>query len=144
MLVLITWRLAPQSASVVVTTAVWTPAPRPVRPNFHSPFMISSAEVAALSPDAQIPYKLKQGRLICGLELKLVDDAGERLPHDGRTPGRLLIKGGTICSGYFGNEGGDVLDAVVFPEAVSSAEGAQTTLRAHAGAGEDNEFSSGR
>ena len=69
-----------------------------------------SAEVAAMSPDDQLGYKLKQGRLICGLELKLVDDAGERLPHDGKTPGRLLIKGGTICSGYFGGEGGDVLD----------------------------------
>lgn len=28
-------------------------------------------------------YKLKQGRLLYGLEMKLVDDAGHRLPHDG-------------------------------------------------------------
>jgi fatty-acyl-CoA synthase len=69
-----------------------------------------SARVAALPPDAQIGYKLKQGRLLGGLDLKLTDDAGNRLPHDGRTPGRLMIKGGTICSGYFGGEGGEVLD----------------------------------
>jgi fatty-acyl-CoA synthase len=69
-----------------------------------------SARVAELPPDAQIAYKLKQGRLLGGLDLKLTDDAGNRLPHDGRTPGRLMIKGGTICSGYFGGEGGEVLD----------------------------------
>lgn len=48
---------------------------------------------------------------MCGLELKLTDDDGNRLPHDGRTAGRLKIKGPTITSGYFGGEGGDVLDA---------------------------------
>jgi fatty-acyl-CoA synthase len=69
-----------------------------------------SAKIAALSEEAQLAYKLKQGRLLCGLELKLCDDHGKRLPHDGRTPGRLMIKGATICSSYFGGEGGDVLD----------------------------------
>lgn len=70
-----------------------------------------TARVAAMDADAQVAHKIKQGRLMCGLELKLVDDAGALLPHDGRTPGRLLIRGATITSGYFGGEGGDVLDA---------------------------------
>ena len=68
------------------------------------------AEIAALSRDAQQTNKLKQGRLLCGLELKLTDDAGNRLPHDGRTFGRLKIKGPTIARAYFGNEGGSPLD----------------------------------
>src|SRR3546814_17908457 len=59
-------------------------------------------------------YKLKQGRLLCGLDMKLVDDAGNRLPHDGRTPGRLMIKGPTIAGAYYGGEGGEVLDAEGF------------------------------
>jgi fatty-acyl-CoA synthase len=71
---------------------------------------VPSGAVAALPAEAQMAYKLKQGRLLCGLEMKLVDDAGNRLPHDGRTPGRLMIKGATIARGYFGGEGGDVLD----------------------------------
>ncbi len=71
---------------------------------------VPNASVAAKSDDEQMAYKLKQGRLLCGLEMKLVDDAGNRLPHDGRTPGRLMIKGATIAGGYFGGEGGDVLD----------------------------------
>src|SRR3546814_6605355 len=65
----------------------------------------------AAKPDAeQMAYKLKQGRLLCGLDMKLVDDAGNRVPHDGKTPGRLMIKGPTIAGAYYGGEGGDVLD----------------------------------
>lgn len=64
-----------------------------------------------MDSDAQVAFKTKQGRLMAGLELKLVDDGGARLPHDGATPGRLLIRGPTITSGYFGGEGGEVLDA---------------------------------
>ncbi|WP_294189136.1 AMP-binding protein, partial [uncultured Sphingomonas sp.] len=69
-----------------------------------------SPEVLAQPYDEQVRRKGMQGRLVCGLELKLTDDAGNRLPHDGRTAGRLMIKGPTITSGYFGGEGGDVLD----------------------------------
>ncbi|WP_375287299.1 long-chain-fatty-acid--CoA ligase [Sphingomonas sp.] len=67
-------------------------------------------EVLAMDADEQVRFKTKQGRLVAGLEFKLVDDAGTRLPHDGQTPGRLLIRGPTITSGYFGGEGGDILD----------------------------------
>lgn len=75
---------------------------------------VPNASVAAKSDAEQMAYKLKQGRLLCGLEMKLVDDAGNRLPHDGRTPGRLMVKGPTIAAAYFGGEGGDVLDAEGF------------------------------
>jgi fatty-acyl-CoA synthase len=68
------------------------------------------AQIAALDRDAQLNNKVKQGRLLCGLELKLTDDAGNRLPHDGRTFGRLKVKGPTIARAYFGGEGGDPLD----------------------------------
>ncbi len=69
-----------------------------------------TADVLAMDYDAQVRHKMKQGRLVCGLELKIIDDDGARLPHDGKTPGRLMIKGPTVTSGYFGGEGGDVLD----------------------------------
>ncbi len=72
---------------------------------------IPTAKVAALSDDEQIAYKLKQGRLVCNLDMKLCDDAGRTLPNDGRTFGRLMIKGPTVASGYYGGDGGDVLDA---------------------------------
>jgi fatty-acyl-CoA synthase len=75
---------------------------------------VPTAEIATLPFERQLSYKLKQGRLLCGLELKLVDDAGSRLPYDGKTFGRLMIKGPTIARAYFGGTGGDVLDAEGF------------------------------
>ena len=59
-------------------------------------------EVAALPRLQQDAYKLKQGRLLAGLKVKLIDDFGERVAHDGRTPGRLMIQGPTIARGYYG------------------------------------------
>jgi fatty-acyl-CoA synthase len=68
-----------------------------------------SPAVAELSPEAQVPYQLKQGRILCNLDLKLVDDAGGRLPHDGRSMGRLMIKGPTVANAYY-RGGVDILD----------------------------------
>jgi fatty-acyl-CoA synthase len=71
---------------------------------------VPTREIAALGPEEQMAYKLKQGRLLCNLDLKLTDDEGRRLPHDGKTFGRLKIKGATVVSSYFRAEGGKVLD----------------------------------
>ncbi|MFI4973498.1 MAG: long-chain-fatty-acid--CoA ligase [Caulobacterales bacterium] len=69
-----------------------------------------SAEVAAMPYDQQMQYKLKQGRPPAGVELKLTDDAGKEQPHDGKTFGRLKIKGAFIIGEYFKGEGGVILD----------------------------------
>jgi fatty-acyl-CoA synthase len=70
----------------------------------------TSAAVAAMDPERQLQFKLKQGRPPMGVELKLTDDAGERLPHDGTTFGRLKIRGPYVVAEYFRGEGGDILD----------------------------------
>ena len=67
-------------------------------------------EIAAMDREAQIAFKLKQGRPCSGVELKLTNDEGLRLPHDGKTFGRLKIKGAIIASAYFKQEGGNILD----------------------------------
>jgi fatty-acyl-CoA synthase len=72
-----------------------------------------SPAVADLSPEAQLPFQLKQGRLLCNLDLKLIDDAGARLPHDGRSMGRLMIKGPTVASAYYRSDA-EILDAEGF------------------------------
>ncbi|MEG2498108.1 long-chain-fatty-acid--CoA ligase [Brevundimonas sp.] len=59
--------------------------------------------------DDQVKQRIKQGMPPLGVELKLVDEAGAELPHDGSTFGRLLIKGPTVSSAYFKGEG-SVLD----------------------------------
>lgn len=57
----------------------------------------------------------KQGHVLYGVDMKIVDDAGTELPWDGKTYGNLLVKGPWIISSYYKNEGGDVLEDGWFP-----------------------------
>jgi 3-(methylthio)propionyl---CoA ligase len=62
------------------------------------------AKHRALDPQAQLAFKLKQGRPVYGVEMKIVDDEGRPLPHDGKSMGELLVRGPWIVSGYFEDE----------------------------------------
>lgn len=57
--------------------------------------------MADLPLDARIDRKQSQGRRVFGVDMKIVDDAGNRLPHDGSTPGHLYVRGNAITSGYY-------------------------------------------
>ncbi len=57
-----------------------------------------------LSPDAARALKVKQGRAVFGVELRIVGDEGQELPWDGRTFGALQVRGPFVASGYFGLE----------------------------------------
>ena len=65
----------------------------------------------ALSKEDQYAVQNKQGRNIFGVEMKIVDDAGNELPRDGKAFGDLLVRGPWICDRYFRDEGGDPLRA---------------------------------
>lgn len=67
-------------------------------------------ELEALPYDESMKWRVKQGVPPLGVELKLKNYAGQEMPHDGETYGRLMIKGPTIAKGYFKEEGGDILD----------------------------------
>jgi fatty-acyl-CoA synthase len=45
-------------------------------------------------------YKLRQGRVGFGTELRLVDDAGALLPHDGKAVGHLEVRGPCVTASY--------------------------------------------
>jgi fatty-acyl-CoA synthase len=59
----------------------------------------------AMSHEEQIKAKMKQGRAIFTVEMKIVDDEAKALPHDGKTFGRLLVRGPAVSRAYFKNEG---------------------------------------
>ena len=67
-------------------------------------------ELAALPFEEQLKWRVKQGTPPLGVELKLKNYAGQDMPHDGSTYGRLMIKGPTIARAYFRDEGGEILD----------------------------------
>ncbi|HXA39230.1 MAG TPA: AMP-binding protein, partial [Phenylobacterium sp.] len=69
-----------------------------------------SGKTMRLDDEAQLRFTLKQGRPPIGIELKLVNDAGERLPHDGTTFGRLMVRGPFVVGEYFKGDGGVILD----------------------------------
>jgi len=51
--------------------------------------------------------RLKAGRPIFGVEMKIVDDEGQELPWDGVAFGSLKVRGPWICSSYFKLDGSD-------------------------------------
>ena len=69
----------------------------------------------ALPEEGQQAILEKQGHVIFGVDMKIVDDAGKELPWDGKTYGNLLVKGPWVIQEYFKSEGGDVLEDGWFP-----------------------------
>jgi len=59
------------------------------------------ASTLELNGDEQFELRCKQGRVPYGVDLKLVDDDDNVLPHDGSTFGRLLVKGPWTIASYF-------------------------------------------
>jgi 3-(methylthio)propionyl---CoA ligase len=68
-----------------------------------------------LPPDEQMKIRLKQGRAIFGVDMKIVGDDGKELPWDGKTYGDLYVKGPWVLREYFKGEGGDPLVDGWFP-----------------------------
>jgi 3-(methylthio)propionyl---CoA ligase len=61
------------------------------------------AKHAGLDAEGKRRVKGKAGRPVYGVEMKVVDDDGHALPHDGKSVGELLVRGPWIVSGYFEN-----------------------------------------
>ena len=69
---------------------------------------------AGASMEQRLDVQRNQGRPVYGVDLKITDDEGRRLPHDGVAYGHLQVRGPWITNGYFREEGRDVLDAEGF------------------------------
>jgi acyl-CoA synthetase (AMP-forming)/AMP-acid ligase II len=58
----------------------------------------------ARPPLERAKLSARQGRRMFGVDLKVIDDKGNRAPPDGETSGELYVRGPAIVSGYFRNE----------------------------------------
>ncbi len=70
-----------------------------------------TAATAELSPEEWWPVKLKQGRALFMVDMKVTDDDGKALPHDGKTFGRLKVKGPAVAKAYYKGEGASSFDS---------------------------------
>ena len=57
-----------------------------------------------LPEEAQMKLRLKQGRVIYGVDMRIVNEAGEEQPHDGKAYGDLLVKGPWVLANYYKGE----------------------------------------
>ncbi len=64
----------------------------------------------ALGEEEYARMRVKAGRGIYGVEMKIVDDNNVELPWDGVAFGALKVRGPWICSGYFKQENSDAHD----------------------------------
>lgn len=74
---------------------------------------LAKPEHGALDEEGRLDLAAKQGCPPFTTELKITDDAGNPLPWDGRTFGRLKVRGPSVARGYLGSETGH-LDAEGF------------------------------
>jgi fatty-acyl-CoA synthase len=67
-------------------------------------------EYSGLTGDERLDVQQKQGHAPFGVEMKIADDADRRLPWDGKTFGRLKVRGPAVARAYFKAEDEDILD----------------------------------
>ena len=63
-----------------------------------------------LEDEKRLDIRQKQGFTPFGVEMKITDDADKELPWDGKTFGRLKVRGPAVASGYYGGAGTEQFD----------------------------------
>ncbi|MBV9521807.1 MAG: AMP-binding protein, partial [Alphaproteobacteria bacterium] len=67
-------------------------------------------EYAGLTGEARLDVQQKQGQTPFGVEMKITDDSDRELPWNGKTFGRLKVRGPAVAKAYFKGDGGEILD----------------------------------
>lgn len=67
-----------------------------------SPLAAVSIPPAGTAKDQEIDYRAKAGRVVAGVEIRVVDDDGNVVARDGSTVGEFEIRGPWITGSYFG------------------------------------------
>ncbi|MDB5522880.1 MAG: long-chain-fatty-acid--CoA ligase [Rhizobium sp.] len=65
----------------------------------------------SLSADQRLDVQAKQGQPFFGVEMKITDDDDNAMPHDGRTFGRLKVRGPAVASAYYKGDGAEQFDS---------------------------------
>ncbi|MFD2646117.1 3-(methylthio)propionyl-CoA ligase [Pseudomonas japonica] len=63
-----------------------------------------------LDDEARFAIGVKQGRPPFGIDLKIIDDAGNELPRDGKAAGALMVRGHWVVDNYYGIDASPLVD----------------------------------
>jgi len=63
-----------------------------------------------LSKEAQLKLRAKQGRVIYGVDMKIVGDSGASQPHDGKAFGDLHVRGPWVIEHYYKEESSALIE----------------------------------
>lgn len=67
-------------------------------------------EYVDLTGEERLDVQAKQGFAPFGVEMMIADDAGNELPWDGKTFGRLKVRGPAVAKAYYGGAGTEQFD----------------------------------
>jgi len=68
-------------------------------------------EYAGLTGDALLDVQMKQGHPPFGVEMRIADDEGRDVPWDGKSFGRLKVRGPAVARAYYKGEGAEAFEA---------------------------------
>ncbi|KRE98959.1 MULTISPECIES: long-chain fatty acid--CoA ligase [Nocardioides] len=75
-----------------------------------SPLAAIARPPASVSGEEHWALRASQGRPVAGVELRLVDDEGNEVPHDGESVGEIQVRGPWITGAYVGDEDAEKFD----------------------------------
>jgi fatty-acyl-CoA synthase len=61
-------------------------------------------------PDEEMQWRVKTGRVVAGVELRIVDDDGQVLPWDGEAVGEIQVRGPWITASYYKDDDPEKFD----------------------------------
>jgi fatty-acyl-CoA synthase len=61
-------------------------------------------------PEEEMDWRARTGRIVAGVELRIVDDAGRVLPWDGRSAGEIEVRGPWITAAYYRDDAPEKFD----------------------------------
>lgn len=57
-----------------------------------------------VAPEEEMDWRARTGRVVAGVDLRIVDDAGSELPWDGEAVGEIEVRGPWITGSYYGDD----------------------------------------
>jgi fatty-acyl-CoA synthase len=72
-----------------------------------SPLCVLSHPPRDPGDQGETPWRAKSGRPVAGMQVRVVGEQGQRLPHDGETVGELQLHGPWVTGSYHDNDSAD-------------------------------------